>query len=56
MDLYKDERDLVYRPFSTSSRSSVRMFEEMGMGTVEDHYLAETHTVILNRLIFCSYA
>ena len=29
---------------------------KLGMGTVEDHYLAETHTVILNRLIFCSYA
>lgn len=29
---------------------------ELGMGTVEDHYLAETHRVILNRLIFCSYA
>lgn len=32
MDLYKDERDLVYRPFSTSSRSSVRMFEGIRYG------------------------
>ena len=53
MDLYKDERDLVYRLHHVHRSECLR---ELGMGTVEDHYLAETHRVILNRLIFCSYA